>query len=247
MTGNTTEGTPEGAPPTGPRRDEVVESVLTETSRQLRAPWAAGIAGILFSILFTAALLLLRSQSRLGESDEQVRAWFASGEDLAMVIGGLYLVPFAGIAFLWFIAVVRDQIGEREDRFFATVFFGSGVLFVALMFASSAAASSIVVGERFLGLDPPSAEIVRAMRSLSYTLLFAFATRAAALFLLSTATIGLRSQTFPRWFGIIGYVIGLILMVFVTLWDWSILVLPAWVLFVSLFIMRRERARRQTA
>ena len=48
---------------------------------------------------------------------------------------GLYLVPFAGIAFLWFIGVVRDRIGEREDKFFATVFFGSGLLFVAMLFA----------------------------------------------------------------------------------------------------------------
>jgi hypothetical protein len=30
-------------------------------------------------------------------------------------------VPFAGIAFLWFIGVLRDRLGEFEDRFFATV------------------------------------------------------------------------------------------------------------------------------
>jgi hypothetical protein len=41
---------------------------------------------------------------------------------------GLYLAPFAGIAFLWFIAAIRSQLGEREDRFFATVFLGSGLL-----------------------------------------------------------------------------------------------------------------------
>jgi hypothetical protein len=37
-------------------------------------------------------------------------------------------VPFAGIAFLWFIGMLRDRLGEFEDRFFATVFFGSGLL-----------------------------------------------------------------------------------------------------------------------
>jgi hypothetical protein len=39
----------------------------------------------------------------------------------------LNLVPFAGIAFLWFIGVLRDRLGELEDRFFATVFLGSGL------------------------------------------------------------------------------------------------------------------------
>ena len=73
------------------------------------------------------------------------------------MIGGLYLVPFAGIVFLWFVAVIRDQVGEREDRFFATVFFGSGLLFVALLFAAAAVASALVVGVRYLGQPPPSA------------------------------------------------------------------------------------------
>ena len=50
------------------------------------------------------------------------------------ILFGLGLVPFAGIAFLWFIGVVRDLIGDAEDRFFATVFLGSGILFVAIVF-----------------------------------------------------------------------------------------------------------------
>lgn len=33
----------------------------------------------------------------------------------------------AGIAFLWFIGVIRDRSGAHEDRFFATVFLGSGL------------------------------------------------------------------------------------------------------------------------
>ena len=108
--------------PTAPNRPERSPRrsmpIIEEAGRQLRAPWAASIAGLLFSVLFTAALVLVRSQS-----DQ-------SGQNTAVVIGGLYLAPFAGIMFLWFVAVIRDQIGEREDRFFATVFFGSGLLFV---------------------------------------------------------------------------------------------------------------------
>jgi len=164
---------------------------------------------------------------------------------LGGLIGGLYLGPFAGIMFLWFIAVIRDQIGEREDRFFATVFFGSGLLFVALLFAASAVASAVVVGYRYLGLDAPTVDQMRLVRSLSYTLLFAFASRAAAVFLLSIATLGLRSRTFPRWLAWTGYLFGIVLLLVVTFWDWIVLLLPAWVAAASGFILRQERARRR--
>ncbi len=218
--------------------------IIDEAGRQLRAPWAAAVAGLLFAFLFTAALVLLRSQSLVGASDDEIVRIFASGEDLPGVIGGLYLAPFAGIMFLWFVAVIRDQVGDREDRFFATVFLGSGLIFVATLFAASAVASAPLVGPRYLGLPPPTAAAVEDARVLSYTLLFAFATRAGAVFLLVTATLGLRSGTFPRWFTWTGYALGVVLLVAVAVLDWVILVLPAWVAVVSLFILRRERASR---
>jgi hypothetical protein len=236
-----------GPPAVPPSREATAELVIDEAGRQLRAPWAASVAGLLFAVLFTAALLLMRSSPLVDAGDAELVRLFAAGEDLSFVVGGLYLAPFAGVAFLWFVAVIRDQIGEREDRFFATVFFGSGLLFVALVFAASAAASALVVGVRYLHLPPPSAADTALMRSLAYTLLFAFSTRAAAVFLISAATIGFRSRTFPNWFAWTGYLLGIVLLVVVTVFDWSILVLPAWVAVVSLFILRRERGRRRAA
>jgi hypothetical protein len=206
--------------------------VLEEAGRQLRAPWAASIAGILFSVMFTAALVLVRSASD------------PSGQSTAFVIGGLYLAPFAGIMFLWFVAVIRDQLGEREDRFFATVFFGSGLLFVALLFTTAAVVSTATTLVEFLGGAELSTEGQAILRALAYTLLFAMATRAAAVFMLATATIGIKSGVFPRWFALVGYLLGFVLLVAVSFWDWFILVLPGWVAVVSLFILRRERTRR---
>jgi hypothetical protein len=233
-------------PPDDAGRDASVDSVVDEAGRQLRAPWAASIAGLLFAVLFTAALVLLRSQPMVTAGDVELVRLYSTGQDLPVLIGGLYLAPFAGIMFLWFIAVIRDQLGEREDRFFATVFFGSGVLFVALMFAATALASAPSVGVRYLDQAPPTAFTMGLLRALSYTFLFAFATRAAAVFLIATATIGLRSRVFPRWFAVTGYLLGILLLVVVTAWDWVILVLPAWVAVVSLYILRQERARLRT-
>jgi len=213
--------------------------------RGLTTPRAAGIAGIAFAVLFVLALVFLRDTVGRGLATETVLLNVTSGSTLALV--GLYLVPFAGIAFLWFIGVVRDRIGEREDKFFATVFFGSGLLFVALVWASAAASSAIVVGVRYFGLEVPPAAVMGWMRSLAYALAFAFATRAAAVFMISAASIGLRSRTFPNWFAWTGYLFGAVLLLGVAFWDWIILLLPAWVAAVSLFILRRERARSRTA
>ena len=206
--------------------------IIAEAGRQLRAPWAASIAGLLFSVLFTAALVLVRSQS-----DQP-------GQTTAVMVGGLYLAPFAGIMFLWFVAVIRDQIGEREDRFFATVFFGSGLLFVALLFTTAAVVSTPTTIVQLLGETQLSAEGQAILRGLAYTLLFAMSTRAAAIFMIATAVIGMKSGVFPRWFTLVGYLLGLVLLVAVSFLDWVILVLPAWVAVVSLFILRRERTRR---
>jgi hypothetical protein len=142
------------------------------------------------------------------------------------------------------VAVIRDQIGEREDRFFATVFFGSGLLFVALLFTTAAIVSTPATLVEFLGGAQPSVEGQSLLRALAYTMLFALATRAAAVFMVATATIGVKSGVFPRWFALVGYLLGLVLLVAVSFFDWFILVLPAWVAVVSLFILRRERSRR---
>lgn len=223
---------PTAREPAGGGRPPGSMPVIEEAGRQLRAPWAASIAGILFSVLFTAALVLVRSQPE------------PTGQNPAIVIGGLYLAPFAGIMFLWFVAVIRDQIGEREDRFFATVFFGSGLLFVALLFTAAAVVSTPTALVGFLDGAQPSAEGMALLRALGYTLLFALATRAAAVFMIATATIGIRSGVFPRWFALVGYLLGVVLLVAVSFADGFILVLPAWVAVVSLFILRRERDRR---
>jgi hypothetical protein len=39
--------------------------------------------------------------------------------------------------------MLRDRIGEREDRFFAAVFLGRGLLFVGMMFAAAATAGAV--------------------------------------------------------------------------------------------------------
>jgi hypothetical protein len=111
------------------------------TQAHLRTPRAAAVAGILFSVLLFAVYALMRL-SVPGDPFEP-GAWLQSGETYVAV--AMNLVPFAGIAFLWFVGALRDRLGTREDQFFATVFLGSGFLLLAMLFSAAAVVGAIVM------------------------------------------------------------------------------------------------------
>src|ERR1700756_4466862 len=98
-----------------------------------------------------------------------------------MVRLAIQLVPFAGIAFLWFIGVLRNRLGALEDQFFATVFLGSGLLFVASLFASGAFSGSVV--EAVANGHPFNSEIYFLVRQLVGAFLNVFAIKMAGVFM----------------------------------------------------------------
>ena len=109
--------------------------------RRLTTPRAAAVAGLLFALLFATALILVRTALPEDPTVAAESARRAAGQ-LTLAVT---LIPFAGIAFLWFVGVVRDRLGELEDRFFSSVMFGSAVLFLAMLFVAMAFAGGIVV------------------------------------------------------------------------------------------------------
>ena len=114
-----------------------------------------------------------------------------SGKRTAVAIG-LNLIPFAGIAFLWFIGVIRDRIGAHEDRFFATVFLGSGLLFVGMLFVAAAVAGGLIAGISSSG--SPGAGTLALGRNVTALLLNVYSMRMAAVFTLTTVTIARRTR-----------------------------------------------------
>jgi hypothetical protein len=203
--------------------------------RGLTTPRAAGVAGIVFSILFALALVLLRQSLGRGLDTETVlRNVTGSGSTPALV--GLYLVPFAGIAFLWFIAVVRDRIGEREDKFFATVFFGSGLLFVAMIFAGAAVLGGLVAGNRFGTAAPTDIATVGFARSVGYSFVFVYAAKAAGVFTLATSTI-IRRSRWPRWTSLSGYATAAVLILSISFFEPIVIVFAVWVAAISTHVL----------
>jgi hypothetical protein len=201
----------------------------------LRTPRAAAVAGIAFSVIFTVALVLVRAAVPADPGD--AGRWLSDGSRRATVLLALGLVPFAGIAFLWFVGVLRDRVGVAEDRFFATVFLGSGLLFVGTLFVASAVAAGLVASAEDNSGSLLASGAWEFGRRTTYELTTVYAMRMAAVFTIATSTILLRTRLAPRWLVASGYAIAILLLVAVGFFAWVELAFPAWVLVLSVYVL----------
>jgi hypothetical protein len=216
------------------------EAAAPKSGRRATTPVAGAIAGMLFAVLFGTSIMILRiTMGDVGESG----GWLQ--EDAALFRIAIGLIPFAGLFFLWFIGVARERLGRFEDQFFATVFLGSGLLFLAMVFAAAASAGALGA---VAAKDPSFAGTSTYMyaRNVTAQIFTIYALRMAAVFLLSQATLWMRTGVMPRWLSLVTYAVAVVLLVVVTSAWWMILVFPAWVLLVSIVILiaslRRPRA-----
>lgn len=203
-------------------------SVLT--ARFWRSRRSAAIAGIVFAVLLLAAMTMLG----IALSEDSVRSLESDASRRNLIRISLHLVPFAGIAFLWFIGVVREQLGDVEDRLFSTVFLGSGLLFLAMLFDATVNASSLM---GMLAGSNVNDDVWTYGRTSTQALISVFAMRMAAVFTLSVSTVGLRTSAIPRWVAVLGYLVAVVLLVAAGEHRWTQLVFPAWVLLVSVMIL----------
>ena len=200
------------------------------TARFWRSRRSAAIAGIIFAVLLLAALTMVR----LALSEGSLQELQTDAQRRTLIRLSLQLVPFAGIAFLWFIGVVRDQLGNVEDRLFSTVFLGSGLLFLAMLFIGAVTSTSLMA---MLAASNPNGDLFAYGRSTTQTLISVYAMRMAAVFTLSVSTVGLRTSGLPRWVSYLGYLVALTLLLASGEHKWFQLLFPAWVLLVSVVIL----------
>jgi hypothetical protein len=203
------------------------------TRQSVRSPRAAAIAGILFAVLFGTSLVLIRLSipSTVGAGAQLVES------NVRALRIASSLMPYAGIAFLWFIGVVRDHIGAREDKFFSTVFLGSGLLFLAMTFSAAAVASGMIAN---FALDPAlriRSDVYLFGRALISAIFNIFAIRMGGVFMVSSGTIWARSKAMPSWMVILTYALALILLVSISISLWVTLIFPVWVFVISTYIL----------
>ena len=214
------------------------------TRAHLKTPKAAAIAGIVFFLLMVTIFWLLRRSIPVDPLEPG--AWLvANTKTIALALN---LVPFAGVAFLWFIGVLRDRLGQQEDRFFATVFFGSALLFLAMLFAAAAVIGAVIlVASSAEPNELINSSTFRFARAATYIIMNVYAIKMAAVFMISTSTVVIYTGIAPRWIALVGYLLALILLIGSFYISWGFAVLPVWVFLISIYILIDNLGRQQNA
>ena len=214
---------------------------MTETSgaskrQALKTPRAAAIAGIIFSVLYGTSMVLINSS--LPHDPTAFLAWLEA--DTTTVTLALNLIPFAGIAFLWFIGVIRDLISDMEDRLFATVFLGSGLLFLALTFIGAALAAGLLSSYAIESSILIQSGVLTYSRMVLYHVFNIYAIRMSGVFMISLASILLRTGLMHRGWAYLTYILALVLLLSIDYSSWVTLIFPGWVLVVSVIVLIRN-------
>jgi hypothetical protein len=217
--------------------------VLNLTRKKLRTPRAAAVAGILFALLYGTSLILLRL-SIPADPTVSGSTWMeANGEIVTLALN---LIPYSGIAFLWFIGVIRDRVGDSEDRLFGTVFLGSGLLFLALIFVAGALAGGLLSS---FSVDPDKTMeygTYTYSRAVIYQVLNIYGIRMAGVFMISLGTIWFRTGLMHRGWTYLTYATALVLLVSIGLSLWVTLVFPLWVFLVSVYFLIQNLLHPET-
>ena len=209
------------------------DTTTKNAERRAATPIAGAIAGILFAVLFAVSVTILNNT--MADVARDTGAWLEVGAGPFKFALGL--IPFAGLFFLWFIAVARERLGRFEDQFFATVFLGSGLLFLAMVFAAAAAAGAIAAAYAKAPSTFISSSTYLYARQMVAQVFTVYALRMAAVFILSQATLWMRTGVMPKWMALLSYVVALVLLFVFTHASWVVLIFPAWVFLVSVHIL----------
>jgi hypothetical protein len=138
---------------------------------------------------------------------------------------------------MWFLGVMRDRLGAKEDKFFATVFLGSGLMFLGMMFVAASAGGGLI---RVYTAAPDvlsNSSALTFARAFSYDIMHIYAFKMAAVFMITTSTLAVHTRITARWIALLGYGSAAFILIGSSYIDWALFVFPLWVLLVSVYIL----------
>jgi hypothetical protein len=215
--------------------DPVRVQGISAGRERLRTPRAAALAGILFAVMFSISLVIIRLALPESLSEANAATWLGASAGTLSI--ALTLVPFSGIAFLWFIGVMRDRLGSLEDQLISTVLLGSGLLFLGMVFVSAAIAGGVIASYDMAGKTMVESSVLNFGRAVTYTVMNVYAVRMAGVFMISSGTLWIRTGIMPRGLALLTYGLALLLLLAPSLSIWITLAFPVWVFIISIFIL----------
>jgi hypothetical protein len=204
-------------------------------------------SGVLFAGLFTAALVLVRQAPGLGVPDSVYTSFYREGPGNVLVTAGLYVVPFAGIAFLWHMSAARtlvESLPGPRSAMPSWLQLASGVVFVAMLFAGMATVGAVALLTVFSEAPLPPPDVARALAATGYGMVFVFGVRASGMFMITTTTLARRRGLLPRAVTLPSYLAAALLLFSTTFHPSILLVFPGWVLLVSGTVLLKARRLR---
>jgi hypothetical protein len=204
---------------------------------RFRSITSVAAAGIVFSVLSVVSLTLLNGRPEPSDSAAEIAEWYSQGDNRFGLILGLNLAVFSAIAFLWFVAVIRQRLGDREGRFFATVFFGSAILYAALMLGAAAVGAADAVAIELRDGVLPDPGNVSFNGGLGEALMLIVVPRVQSVFVLTTSTLLLRTGVLARWVAYFGYFVALTMLLLPVLLEPMGFGFPIWVAVVSIVFL----------
>jgi hypothetical protein len=214
----------------------MTDTEVTARRNALKTPKSAAIAGIIFAVLYGASMILINMS--LPHEPAAGFDWLET--DVRTITLALNLIPYAGIAFLWFIGVIRDLLSEMEDRLFSTVFLGSGLMFLALTFIGAALAGGLLSAYAVESSVLIKSGVLTYNRNVLQHIFNIYAIRMAGVFMISLASIWYRTRLMHRGWAFLTYGLALVLLLSIDYTMWVTLIFPGWVLVVSLYILVRN-------
>jgi hypothetical protein len=199
--------------------------------------------GIAHSLLLMTAFFLLRSQApSVDAPDGEIVDFYGdAGNRRIVLLAGIYLIPFAAIAFIWFIVALRmwaTYSVRRASILFANVQLVSGIIYIGLLLAAGAAIS-IPAASMSLSDGPLDPDFARQFPHYGVTLFLVLSMRMAAMYVFSTTSFLRTSGLLPRWFLVLGGVVGLALLLSASVSPLLILVFPTWLLVLCVILLIR--------
>ena len=202
--------------------------------RELRSPRAAAIAGIVYSLLIITVMILTAGAATV-RPENVTREWLETWSGTFSLV--LTMVPFAGIAFLWFTGVVRDRLGRYEDKFFSTIFLSSGIITVLLLLLWAAIFGAMLDTTTLTGIGLIDRDIYLFGYTFMNQILGNYALRIAGVYMTAIGTLWYKTRVMPRWLTLITYVLALGFLVGAQRIREARFIFPVWVLVVSVYIL----------
>jgi len=232
--------------PTSSLASPPIELTFNQPLEVRRAAIRTAALGIAFSTLYLFTFILFGYRApRVGATDEEVIAFYSDPTDRRLLIViGLYLVPFTGIAFIWFIVALRMWVtasAPRENVLFSNVQLVSGIIFTTLLFVAGASMSVTAATVEFAD-GPVDPLLARQFPQYGSMILLVFGMRMAAMFVLATSNIGRTTGILPNWFAMMSFVMALGMLLSLSLSPWLVIAFPAWILgccFILLDLARK--------